>query len=69
MNVQITDWPDRLFATLKRAGIRQVGYVPDAGHARLIDCHEPILPYRARERLKVPLDCGLGTWRTLWLSC
>ena len=37
MNVQVTDWPDRLFATLKRAGIRQVGYVPDAGHARLID--------------------------------
>jgi sulfopyruvate decarboxylase alpha subunit len=31
------DWPDRLFATFKRAGIRQVGYVPDAGHARLID--------------------------------
>jgi len=31
------DWPDRLFETLKRAGIRQVGYVPDAGHARLID--------------------------------
>ena len=32
-----TEWPDRLFATLKRAGIRQVGYVPDAGHSRLID--------------------------------
>src|SRR5450631_4568390 len=31
------NWPDRLFATLKRADIRQVGYVPDAGHARLID--------------------------------
>jgi sulfopyruvate decarboxylase alpha subunit len=31
------DWPDRLFATLKRAGIGQVGYVPDAGHSRLID--------------------------------
>jgi sulfopyruvate decarboxylase TPP-binding subunit len=31
------DWPDRLFAALKRAGIRQVGYVPDAGHSRLID--------------------------------
>jgi sulfopyruvate decarboxylase alpha subunit len=30
-------WPDRLFETFKRAGIRQVGYVPDAGHARLID--------------------------------
>jgi sulfopyruvate decarboxylase alpha subunit len=32
-----TDWPDRLFATFKRAGIRQVGYVPDAGHSRLIE--------------------------------
>jgi sulfopyruvate decarboxylase alpha subunit len=31
------DWPDRLFETFKRADIRQVGYVPDAGHARLID--------------------------------
>ncbi len=31
------DWPDRLYATFKRAGIRQVCYVPDAGHARLID--------------------------------
>ena len=29
-------WPDRLYAALKRAGVRQVGYVPDAGHARLI---------------------------------
>jgi len=34
---QTTDWPDCLFETLKRAGIAQVGYVPDAGHARLID--------------------------------
>jgi sulfopyruvate decarboxylase alpha subunit len=31
------NWPDRLYATLKRAGVRQVGYVPDAGHSRLID--------------------------------
>jgi sulfopyruvate decarboxylase alpha subunit len=37
MSVQADDWPDRLFDTLKRGGIRQVGYVPDAGHARLID--------------------------------
>ena len=36
MNAQI-DWPDRLYDTFKRANIRQVGYVPDAGHARLID--------------------------------
>ena len=31
------DWPERLFAAIKRAGVRQVGYVPDAGHARLIE--------------------------------
>jgi len=34
---QTINWPDRLFDTLKRAGIAQVGYVPDAGHARLIE--------------------------------
>ena len=31
-----TGWPDRLFGVLKQADIRQVGYVPDAGHSRLI---------------------------------
>jgi sulfopyruvate decarboxylase alpha subunit len=30
-------WPERLFGVLKAAGVRQVGYVPDAGHARLIE--------------------------------
>jgi len=29
-------WPDTIYAHLKRVGIRQVGYVPDAGHSRLI---------------------------------
>ena len=37
MNTQTADWPDHLFETLKRGGVRQVGYVPDAGHARLIE--------------------------------
>ena len=32
-----TGWPDRLFEVLKTSDIRQVGYVPDAGHARLIE--------------------------------
>jgi sulfopyruvate decarboxylase alpha subunit len=31
------DWPDDIFAALKAAGIRQIGYVPDAGHTRLIE--------------------------------
>jgi sulfopyruvate decarboxylase alpha subunit len=29
-------WPDAIFDHFKRVGIRQVGYVPDAGHSRLI---------------------------------
>ena len=32
------DWPDDIFAALKAAEIHQVGYVPDAGHMRLIEC-------------------------------
>jgi sulfopyruvate decarboxylase alpha subunit len=44
MNLAVkTDWPDRLFDTLKRANVTQVGYVPDAGHSRLIErcCADP----------------------------
>ena len=37
MSAQAGQWPDRLFETIKRGGVRQVGYVPDAGHARLIE--------------------------------
>lgn len=29
-------WQDGVYDALKRAGVRQVGYVPDAGHSRLI---------------------------------
>jgi len=32
-----TAWSDRVFAVLKRGEIGQIGYVPDAGHARLIE--------------------------------
>ncbi len=31
------DWPDAIYAQFRRVGIRQVGYVPDAGHGRLIE--------------------------------
>jgi sulfopyruvate decarboxylase alpha subunit len=31
-----TSWPDAIHAHFQRVGIRQVGYVPDAGHSRLI---------------------------------
>jgi sulfopyruvate decarboxylase alpha subunit len=31
------DWPDAIYAQFRRVGVRQVGYVPDAGHSRLIE--------------------------------
>ncbi|MDH3287880.1 MAG: thiamine pyrophosphate-binding protein [Betaproteobacteria bacterium] len=34
---QKSAWPDRIHAVLRDADVRQVAYVPDAGHARLID--------------------------------
>jgi sulfopyruvate decarboxylase alpha subunit len=35
-----SDWPAEIHRELKDAGIRVVGYVPDAGHKRLIElCH------------------------------
>ena len=30
-------WPDRIHAVLKRHAVKQIGYVPDTGHARLIE--------------------------------
>src|SRR5215472_4339316 len=30
-------WQDQVYDALQRAGVRQVSYVPDAGHARLIE--------------------------------
>ena len=34
---QAASWPDEIFAVLQRFDVRQVPYVPDAGHSRLID--------------------------------
>lgn len=33
---QAPDWPEDIFQILKRFDVRQVAYVPDAGHAQLI---------------------------------
>lgn len=35
-NIEAT-WPDAIHAQFRRVGVRQVGYVPDAGHSRLIE--------------------------------
>jgi sulfopyruvate decarboxylase alpha subunit len=35
-----SSWPDAIFTELKAARIRQVAYVPDAGHSQLLQrCH------------------------------
>lgn len=34
------DWPGQIYGVLQAAHIRQIGYVPDAGHTKLINlCH------------------------------
>jgi sulfopyruvate decarboxylase alpha subunit len=33
----VTSWQDELFDVLKASGVKQVAFVPDAGHARLIE--------------------------------
>ncbi len=37
MSETAIDWPGDVFRALKAAAVRQVGYVPDAGHTRLIE--------------------------------
>jgi sulfopyruvate decarboxylase alpha subunit len=34
---QAASWPDQIFAVLERFDVRQVPYVPDAGHSQLIE--------------------------------
>jgi sulfopyruvate decarboxylase alpha subunit len=33
----LSGWPETIFGVLGELGVRQVAYVPDAGHARLIE--------------------------------
>jgi sulfopyruvate decarboxylase alpha subunit len=62
----IPDWGDEIFAALKAAEIRQIGYVPDAGHARLIELCRDDQDIRA-----VPLTTeeeGVGLAAGAWLG-
>ena len=59
-------WPDQVYGTLKDAGVRQVGYVPDAGHKRLIE-----LCLADRELRSVVLSTeeeGIGLAAGAWLG-
>jgi len=60
------DWRDQIFGVLKAAAVRQVGYVPDAGHARLIELCRGDLEMRA-----VPLTTeeeGIALAAGAWLG-
>ena len=69
----MTDWPDQLFEVLKGAEVKQVAYVPDAGHARLIERVESDPGVRGivltTEEEGVALACGawLGGERAVLL--
>jgi sulfopyruvate decarboxylase alpha subunit len=36
-HLAVPNWPDQIFEKLREADVKQVVYVPDAGHARLIE--------------------------------
>jgi sulfopyruvate decarboxylase alpha subunit len=60
------DWQHEIFTVLKTAEIRQVGYVPDAGHARLIELCRADPAIRS-----VPLTSeeeGIGLLAGAWLG-
>jgi sulfopyruvate decarboxylase alpha subunit len=66
-------WQDQLFDVLKRADIRQVGYVPDAGHSRLIarckadpDIHDVVLTTE-EEGIALAAGAWLGGQRSALL--
>jgi sulfopyruvate decarboxylase alpha subunit len=64
--VNLSSWPDQIYRTLKGAGIRQVAYVPDAGHKRLIE-----LCLADRELNAVVLSTeeeGIGLTAGAWLG-
>ena len=59
-------WPDDVFQALRQLDVRQVAYVPDAGHARLIES------CRADDNIKaVPLTTeeeGVALLAGAWLG-
>jgi sulfopyruvate decarboxylase alpha subunit len=58
------DWPAQVFALLKAAKVRHVAYVPDAGHARLIDAaiRDPEMIATALTTEEEGIGLLLGAW-------
>ena len=58
------DWPQEVHGALKGAGVRLVGYVPDAGHKQLIElCHaDPALHPVALTTEEEGIGLAAGAW-------
>jgi sulfopyruvate decarboxylase alpha subunit len=73
MRAAAQDWPNRIFQKLREFDIRHVTYVPDAGHARLIElCHaagdmEPTVLTTEEEGIGVLAGAWLGGERGVLL--
>lgn len=71
--MQQVQWQAAVFAALKQAGVRQVGYVPDAGHSRLIEAAEADNDMRAvvltteEEGIALAAGAWLGGQRSVLL--
>lgn len=62
----VADWPSAIHRVFKQQGVRQVAYVPDAGHRRLIDLCRADDDIRA-----LPLTTeeeGMGVLAGAWLG-
>ena len=59
-------WPDRIYDVFVRERIRQVAYVPDAGHSRLIErCHAD---RRMKALVLTTEEEGIGVLAGAWLG-
>src|SRR3974377_1038780 len=60
------EWPDQMFQKLREAEVRHAAYVPDAGHARLIEL------CRADSAMKATVltteEEGIGLLAGAWLG-
>ncbi len=65
------NWPDQVFEKLREADIRQVTYVPDAGHARLIElCHaEPSMRTQCSQPKRRGSACFAGHGSAASAAC
>jgi sulfopyruvate decarboxylase alpha subunit len=60
------DWAQQIFEKLRAADIRQVTYVPDAGHARLIElCHAD---HGMKTTVLTTEEEGIGILSGAWLG-